>query len=138
MTGPASLSRRELWRAATLVGLAPFAGVAVSLSSPSSAKANIQMSDDKPTSALPPELAAAAALTTKVLAIGTWTAKATPRTRPPVMPLEARDTMKLMLAGKIDQWFAKSDGSGAVFLINLTDRPRPIACWRRFPSARRR
>jgi hypothetical protein len=25
------------------------------------------------------------------------------------------------LAGKIDQWFAKSDGSGAVFLMNVTD-----------------
>ena len=25
------------------------------------------------------------------------------------------------MAGKIDQWFAKSDGSGAVFLMNVTD-----------------
>ncbi len=63
----------------------------------------------------------AAALTTKVLAIGTWTARATPETRPPIMPAEARDTMRLMLKGKIDQWFAKSDGSGAVFLMNVTD-----------------
>jgi hypothetical protein len=37
------------------------------------------------------------------------------------MPAEARDTMRLMLAGKIDQWFAKTDGSGAVFLMNVTD-----------------
>jgi hypothetical protein len=64
---------------------------------------------------------AAAALTTKVLAIGSWTAKATPETRPPIMPFEARDTMRLMLKGKIDQWFAKTDGSGAVFLMNVTD-----------------
>ncbi|MDB5817831.1 MAG: hypothetical protein JWQ11_1471 [Rhizobacter sp.] len=64
---------------------------------------------------------AAATLTTKVLAIGSWTAKATPETRPPVMPFEARDTMRLMLKGKIDQWFAKTDGSGAVFLMNVTD-----------------
>jgi hypothetical protein len=63
----------------------------------------------------------AAALTTKVLAIGSWTAKATPELRKPVMPSEANDTMRLMLAGKIDQWFAKSDGSGAVFLLNVTD-----------------
>lgn len=63
----------------------------------------------------------AATLTTKVLAIGSWTAKATPETRPPVMPFEARDTMRLMLKGKIDQWFAKTDGSGAVFLMNVTD-----------------
>jgi hypothetical protein len=66
------------------------------------------------------EMATAKTLTTKVLAIGTWTAKATPETRPPIMPSEARDTMRLMLAGKIDQWFAKIDGSGAVFLMNVT------------------
>jgi hypothetical protein len=40
---------------------------------------------------------------------------------PAVMPFEARDTLRLMLAGKIDEWFAKSDGSGAVFLMNVTD-----------------
>jgi hypothetical protein len=67
------------------------------------------------------EMAAAKTLTTKVLAIGSWTAKATPETRPAIMPFEARDTLRLQLAGKIDQWFAKSDGSGAVFLINVTD-----------------
>jgi hypothetical protein len=67
------------------------------------------------------EMAAAKALTTKVLAIGSWTAKATPETRPAIMPFEARDTLRLQLAGKIDQWFAKSDGSGAVFLMNVTD-----------------
>ena len=67
------------------------------------------------------EMAASKAITMKVLAIGTWTAKATPETRPAIMPSEARDTMRLMLAGKIDQWFAKTDGSGAVFLMNVTD-----------------
>jgi len=67
------------------------------------------------------EMIAAKSLTTKVLAIGTWTAKATSKTIPPVMPSEAYDTMRLMLAGKIDQWFAKIDGSGAVFLMNVTD-----------------
>ena len=79
------------------------------------------MSDQKTSTADAVEMAAAAKLTTKVLAIGTWTAKATPETRPPIMPSEARDTMRLMLAGKIDQWFAKIDGSGAVFLMNVTD-----------------
>ena len=78
------------------------------------------MSDNK-TSPGSAEMAAAKTLTTKVLAIGTWTAKATPETRPPIMPSEARDTMRLLLAGKIDQWFAKIDGSGAVFLMNVTD-----------------
>jgi hypothetical protein len=67
------------------------------------------------------EMAAAKTITMKVLAIGTWTAKAPPESRPAIMPSEARDTMRLMLAGKIDQWFAKTDGSGAVFLMNVTD-----------------
>jgi hypothetical protein len=81
----------------------------------------IIVSDQKTTTTNAAEMAAAAKLTTKVLAIGSWTAKATPETRPAIMPSEARDTMRLMLAGKIDQWFAKTDGSGAVFLMNVTD-----------------
>ena len=66
-------------------------------------------------------MAAAKALTTKVLAIGSWTAKATPDTETAIMPFEARNTLRLRVAGKIDQWFAKTDGSGAVFLMNVTD-----------------
>jgi hypothetical protein len=77
--------------------------------------------DDKTSTPGAAEMKAAQALTTKVLAIGTWTAKATPEKRPQIMPAEARDTLRLQLAGKIDQWFAKSDGSGAVFLMNVTD-----------------
>ena len=79
------------------------------------------MSDDKSSTSITAEMKAAAALTTKVLAIGSWTAKATPEARLPIMPSEARDTMRLQLAGKIDEWFAKADGSGAVFLMNVTD-----------------
>jgi hypothetical protein len=84
-------------------------------------KGFITMADNTRSSTGAAEMAAAKALTTKVLAIGSWTAKATPETRPAIMPSEARDTLRLMLAGKIDQWFAKSDGSGAVFLMNVTD-----------------
>jgi hypothetical protein len=85
------------------------------------AKGLMFVSDQTTSTADAAEMAAAAKLTTKVLAIGTWTAKATPETRPPIMPSEARETMRLMLAGKIDQWFAKNDGSGAVFLMNVAD-----------------
>jgi hypothetical protein len=81
----------------------------------------IIMADENRSSTGASEMAAARALTTKVLAIGSWTAKATPETRPAIMPFEARDTLRLQLAGKIDQWFAKTDGSGAVFLMNVTD-----------------
>src|SRR5437879_2031060 len=84
-------------------------------------KGSMTMSENKTSAAGSAEMAAAKTLTTKVLAIGTWTAKATPEAIPPIMPSEAYDTMRLMLAGKIDQWFAKIDGSGAVFMMNVTD-----------------
>lgn len=79
------------------------------------------MLNDKSPVTVAAEMKAAAALTTKVLAIGSWTSKASPEKRPAIMPSEARDTLRLQLAGKIDQWFAKTDGSGAVFLMNVTD-----------------
>jgi hypothetical protein len=95
-------------------------------------KDSMKMSDNK----TPPgaaEMAAAKTLTTKVLAIGSWTARATPETRPAIMPSEARDTMRLMLAGKIDQWFAKIDGSGAVFLMNVSDPAEAHALLEKLP-----
>jgi hypothetical protein len=79
------------------------------------------------------EMVAARTLTTKVLAIGSWTPKATNENRPAIMPSEARDTMRLMLAGKIDQWYAKIDGSGAVFLMNVTDPAEAHALLEKLP-----
>ncbi|MBI3490577.1 MAG: hypothetical protein HY047_02080 [Acidobacteria bacterium] len=35
-----------------------------------------------------------------------------------VMPNEVRDTVKLYLDGKIQQWYARSDGRGVVFILN--------------------
>jgi hypothetical protein len=93
-------------------------------------------SDEKRSTTGDIEMKAARALTTKVLAIGSWTAKATPETRPPVMPFEARDTLRLQLAGKIDQWFAKTDGSGAVFLMNVTDPAQAHALLEDLPLGR--
>jgi hypothetical protein len=94
------------------------------------------MSDGKRSTTGAAEMKAAQALTTKVLAIGSWTSKATPETRPPVMPFEARDTLRLQLAGKIDQWFAKTDGSGAVFLMNVTDPAEARALLEQLPLGR--
>jgi len=34
-----------------------------------------------------------------------------------MLPQEVRDTVKLYLDGKIQQWFSRSDGSGVVFLV---------------------
>ena len=35
-----------------------------------------------------------------------------------VMPSEVRETMTMYLAGKIQQWYARSDGKGVVFILN--------------------
>src|SRR5258708_35737226 len=35
-----------------------------------------------------------------------------------VMPQEVRDTLKLYLDGKIQQWFSRGDGRGVVFILN--------------------
>jgi hypothetical protein len=94
------------------------------------------MSDDKKSATGEVEMKTARALTTKILAIGSWTAKAPPESRPAVMPFEARDTLRLMLAGKIDQWFAKNDGSGAVFLMNVTDTAEAHALLEDLPLGR--
>lgn len=59
--------------------------------------------------------------TTKLLAIGSFTVKATPSISKPILPSEVRATVRLYLAGKIEQWFVKQDQSGVVFLMNVTD-----------------
>jgi hypothetical protein len=35
-----------------------------------------------------------------------------------VMPEEIRDTVKLYLDGKIQQWYSLSDGKGVIFILN--------------------
>ena len=59
--------------------------------------------------------------TTKLLAIGRWTAKGTPNARRPILSNEMRQTARLYLAGKIDQWYFKTDESGVVLILNLVD-----------------
>lgn len=71
--------------------------------------------------------------TTKLLAIGSFTAKATPGVWKPVLPAEVRDTVRLYLAGKIDQWFIKQDQSGVVFLLNVTDPDEAHALLAKLP-----
>jgi hypothetical protein len=115
---------------------APLSAAQSSSTTHQSTKGINAISDDKRSTTGAAEMKAAQALTTKVLAIGNWTAKATPETRPPVMPFEARDTLRLQLAGKIDQWFAKTDGSGAVFLMNVTDPAEARALLEQLPLGR--
>jgi len=59
---------------------------------------------------------------TKILAIGHLTEKAANREDfLPIMPQEVPATVQLYLAGKIEQWWIKPDGTGVVFILNLTD-----------------
>jgi thiol-disulfide isomerase/thioredoxin len=71
--------------------------------------------------ALTPASSALVVPTTKLLAIGSFTAKATPDAWKPILPSEARETALLYFNGKIDQWYVKQDQSGVVFILNVTD-----------------
>lgn len=37
------------------------------------------------------------------------------------MPEEVRATLKLYLDGKIQQWYARADGAGVMFILNVTE-----------------
>jgi hypothetical protein len=71
--------------------------------------------------------------TTKLLAIGTFTAKGSPERWKPLLPAEVRDTVRLYLAGKIDQWYFKQDQSGVVFMMNVTDPKEALDLLGKFP-----
>jgi hypothetical protein len=38
-----------------------------------------------------------------------------------ILPTEVRETVKLYLDGKIDQWFSLQGRSGVAFILNVTD-----------------
>ena len=57
---------------------------------------------------------------THVLAILSVTPGTTPEQINPVMQEEVQDTLKLYLTGKIEQWYARGDGKGVVFLMNCS------------------
>jgi len=67
----------------------------------------------------PPAAALAQGPTTRVLAIGHIVGGVTPNKIMPVMQQEVRATVRLYLAGKLDQWFVRRDQRGVVFLLNV-------------------
>jgi hypothetical protein len=71
--------------------------------------------------------------TTKLLAIGTFTTKGSQDRWKPLLPAEVRDTVRLYLAGKIDQWYLKQDQSGVVFMMNVTDPKEALELLGKFP-----
>jgi hypothetical protein len=58
--------------------------------------------------------------TTKILAIGQFTTPPTPEQIKEFFPKEVPATLRLYLAGKIDQWWIRQTQTGAVFLMNVT------------------
>ena len=58
--------------------------------------------------------------TTKILAIGQFTRPPTPEQIKELFPKEVPATLRLYLAGKIDQWWIRQTQTGAVFLLNVT------------------
>jgi hypothetical protein len=59
--------------------------------------------------------------TTRILAIGTINAGADVAAVRAILPTEVRETVKLYLDGKIDQWFSLQGRPGVVFILNVTD-----------------
>lgn len=90
--------------------------------------AGLMLTQLTPSVAYAAEQPASHAPTTKVMAIGRLTAKATPAALSEVLPGEVRDTLKLYLTGKIVDWYATSDNTEVVFFINVTsvDQARDI------------
>jgi hypothetical protein len=59
--------------------------------------------------------------TTRILAIGTLNPGVDLATVRAILPTEVRETVKLYLDGKIDQWFSLQDRRGVAFILNVTD-----------------
>jgi hypothetical protein len=59
--------------------------------------------------------------TTKILAIGTMNPGVDPAKALAILPTEVRETAKLYLDGKIEQWFSLEERRGVVFVLNMTD-----------------
>lgn len=58
--------------------------------------------------------------TTKILGIGNFLTPLTLEQRKALGHNEVSATVRLYLAGKIDQWWYRQDGHGVVFLMNVT------------------
>jgi len=59
--------------------------------------------------------------TTRILAIGTINPGADVAAARAILPAEVRETVKLYLDGKIDQWYSLQNRVGVAFILNVTD-----------------
>ena len=58
--------------------------------------------------------------TTHILAIGTLNPGTDPTAARAILPTEVRETVKLYLDGKIDQWYSLQGRPGVAFILNVT------------------
>ncbi len=65
-------------------------------------------------------IAQASVPTTHILAIGHFTRPLTLQEKNSILPHEVPDTLRLILAGKIDQGWVRQDHNGVIFLMNVT------------------
>ena len=90
-----------------------------------------------PSAAQPQSQAQAAApATTGVMVILTVKAGTTRDQVMAVMPAEIRQTVQLYLNGKIREWYSRSDGRGAVFLLDTRDVAEAHAIMEGLPLAK--
>ncbi|WLA64341.1 hypothetical protein [Bradyrhizobium diazoefficiens] len=75
--------------------------------------------------------------TTGVMVILTLKAGVTRDQIMAVMPDEIRQTVQLYLNGTVREWYSRSDGRGAVFLLNVRDVAEGHAIMEGLPLARR-
>ena len=75
--------------------------------------------------------------TTKILAIGQFTKPATAEQIKEFFPKEVPATLRLYLAGKIDQWWIRQTQTGAVFLLNVTSLEEARAVMEKLPLGQR-
>jgi hypothetical protein len=59
--------------------------------------------------------------TTRILAIGTVNPGVDPAAVRAILQSEVRETVKLYLDGKIDQWYSLQNRPGVAFILNVTD-----------------
>src|SRR5262249_7213922 len=72
--------------------------------------------------------------TTKILAISHFMGTPmTPAQRTQIMPHEVHDTVNAYLAGKIDQWYFRTDGKGVVFIVNASTPEEAKNILEKFP-----
>ena len=71
--------------------------------------------------------------TTRILAIGTVNPGVDLAAVQAILPAEVRETVKLYLDGKIDQWFSLQGRSGVVFILNVTDTAAASAMLEELP-----